>query len=633
MSRPAQQNAHQKAEGDSLGLLRLMRMSWSLLSAPERKRVLQLGAGLVAASVLEAFGVAMIMPFMSLVVPSMARAAGHTHNWWARWWLQSSPDAAIWWVGTVTIVTIVGAAGWNLWVRQALLRFCYQRYHSLSGRLFTHLLAQDYAFFLQRNSSQLIESVVVDCEVVVSKVLLGWLMLVANAALALCITLAVWLVQPGVALAVTAVLGGMYALIYGRLRRSVLAIGQQRQQASEAHARVVQEALVGIRDVKAFGAEAHFASRQSALAAIKADTTASAVLLSEQPRKVIEVLAIGSALTMMMVAALDQSRASDVIPLATLYVFAAYRLLPCAQQVYQQLVKIRFYEPTVELIHDTLAIPAGEAELTSSSTSAEPARAAEARHLQLGLALRQVGFRYPGEGHGAAVSQVTLDIPAGQTVGLVGGTGAGKSTIVGLLLGLLLPEQGQVLADGEPLTGHRRQAWRHQVGYVGQAIHLIDDSVAANIAFGQAHIDMARVEQAAREARIHDTIMQRLPQGYDTRIGDNGVRLSGGERQRLGLARALYGDPDVLLLDEATSALDAPTEQAIMQTIWAMRGRKTIIMVAHRLHTVQACDVIHLLHRGQVVASGSFDSLMNNSAEFEGMVQAQCIDDLREGPP
>lgn len=612
-----------------MSLWRMMRLSWALLNSEEQRRVTRLGAGMVGASVLEAFGVAMVMPFMTLVLPPMSRAAGRSGNWWARLWMNEGSTGSVWWVGLLTVGAIVGAALWSLWARQALLRFCYHRYHSLSDRLFKRLLGQDYAFFLQRNSSQLIKVVVADCEAVVNKVLLGWTMLLANAVLALAIAMAVWVVQPAVALAVSLVLGGLYVLIYQRLRRQVQHIGQQRQRAGETHARIVQEALVGIRDVKAFSAEQQFIERQSAQAAIKAETTAEAVVLAEQPRKVVEVIAIGSALMLMLAVAVQRGEASGVLPLAALYVFAAYRLLPCAQQVYQQLVQVRFYAPTVERIQAYLAAPL--AHDAAAATGGQPSVPVVAtQRLRHGLSLQHVSYRYPGDARTPTLVDVSIHIRAGQAVALVGGTGAGKSTVVALLLGLLQPDQGQVLADGQPILAGGVQAWRKRLGYVGQQIYLIDETIAANIALGHAQIDRARVEQAARLAQLHDMVTARLPEGYDTRVGDNGVRLSGGERQRLGLARALYGDPDILLLDEATSAIDGATEQAVMQAIWALRGSKTIVIVAHRLHTVQGCDAIHLMRHGRVVASGSFDALLGASTEFEGMVQAQLIDDPRE---
>ena len=211
-----------------------------------------------------------------------------------------------------------------------------------------------------------------------------------------------------------------------------------------------------------------------------------------------------------------------------------------------------------------------------------------------------------------ALQGLSLSIPARTTVGIVGGTGAGKTTAVDLILGLLVMQQGTLAVDGQPITPSNVRAWQNNIGYVPQAIFLTDDTVAANIAFGQPaeEIDRAAIERAARTAELHDFVMSELPQGYDTVVGERGIRLSGGQRQRIGIARALYTDPDVLIMDEATSALDNLTERAVMDAVHNLGHAKTIILIAHRLTTVQACDTIFMLEHGRLVAQGSYDELL-----------------------
>ena len=213
-----------------------------------------------------------------------------------------------------------------------------------------------------------------------------------------------------------------------------------------------------------------------------------------------------------------------------------------------------------------------------------------------------------------------MTIPARTTVGLVGGTGAGKTTVVDLVLGLLEPTKGTIRVDGVPVTAANRRAWQRTIGYVPQAIFLTDESVAANIAFGlpPEAIDRAAVERAARIAELHDFVTAELPQGYDTPVGERGVRLSGGQRQRIGIARALYHDPDVLILDEATSALDNLTEKAVMDAVHNLGHAKTIVLIAHRLSTVRACDTIFMMEQGRVVAQGRYDELIAGEPDLPG---------------
>ena len=232
-------------------------------------------------------------------------------------------------------------------------------------------------------------------------------------------------------------------------------------------------------------------------------------------------------------------------------------------------------------------------------------------------------FTYP-EAERPALQGLSLLVPARTTVGIVGGTGAGKTTAVDIMLGLLDPTQGRLLVDGVPITRDNRRDWQRSIGYVPQQIFLTDASVAANIAFGlpPAAIDQAAVERAARTAELHDFVIGELPEGYATLVGERGVRLSGGQRQRIGIARALYHDPDVLILDEATSALDNLTEKAVMDAVHNLGHAKTIVMIAHRLTTVRDCDIIFMLEQGRVVASGSYDELIAHSRQFRALAGA-----------
>jgi ATP-binding cassette, subfamily B, bacterial PglK len=240
------------------------------------------------------------------------------------------------------------------------------------------------------------------------------------------------------------------------------------------------------------------------------------------------------------------------------------------------------------------------------------------------ISLHTVSFAYPGQTQAPALKDLTLDIAANTSVGIVGATGSGKSTLVDLILGLITPQQGTVTVDDTVLTPENIPGWQRSIGYVPQQIYIADSSVAENIAFGvnADAIDHGAVERAARAAQIHDFVSTGLPQGYRTQVGERGVRLSGGQRQRIGIARALYRDPAVLILDEATSALDNLTEQAVMAAIRAMGGRKTIILIAHRLTTVQSCNKILLLRAGTLESEGTFAELNQSNASFRSMASA-----------
>ena len=312
---------------------------------------------------------------------------------------------------------------------------------------------------------------------------------------------------------------------------------------------------------------------------------------------------------------LQDRRLADILPILGVFGFAVLNIFPAVQQIYHSLKLIRFTAPMLAKLHG---------DLTSGTLPPAPAGPPTPIPPPLPLTdrreLRDVHFAYPGGGV-PTLRGLSLSILARSTVGVVGGTGAGKITAIDVILGLLVPDQRAVLVDGQILTPDTRVSWQQSLGYVPQKVFLIDNSVAANIAFGipPAMRDMAAVERAARRAELHGFILSDLTLGYDTIVGERGVRLSGGQRQRIGIARALYHDPDILIFDEATSALDTLTERAVMEAVRNIGHAKTFIMIAHRLTTVRGCDTIFLMEYERLAAEGDFQTLVAKSATFRKM--------------
>jgi ABC-type multidrug transport system fused ATPase/permease subunit len=308
----------------------------------------------------------------------------------------------------------------------------------------------------------------------------------------------------------------------------------------------------------------------------------------------------------------SDATSARAFPLITLYIMATWRLVPALQTVYSDLVEIQFYMPLLQRIHGELTDPAHERRDRSSVRVP----------LRTGIRLRGVGYTYP-DAATQAVRDVSLDIPKDSSVAFVGSTGSGKSTLADILNGLLMPQTGQVEIDGQPLDASAVAGWQQNVGYVPQDIYVVEDTVRRNVALGlpDSRIDHAALERACRIAGIHDFIVGSLDHGYDTVLGERGVSLSGGQRQRIGIARALYSDPQVLILDEATSALDNRTEYAVMQAIQALAHKKTIVVIAHRLTTVQACDQVYVLDGGTVVSRGTFRELLETSGHLRALAR------------
>jgi ABC-type multidrug transport system fused ATPase/permease subunit len=308
---------------------------------------------------------------------------------------------------------------------------------------------------------------------------------------------------------------------------------------------------------------------------------------------------------------------ANVLPLIALYAFVGMRLMPALQQVFGAFAKLRFGQPALEALHRDLV----EAEQAGAPlTAGVRTETHKVLPLKESIALDGIVYTYP-QADKPALNNLSLTISARSTVGFVGSTGAGKTTAVDLILGLLEPQQGHLKIDGQPVNGKALRAWQRNIGYVPQSIFLTDDTVAANIAFGVplSKIDQIAVERAARIAELHDFVINEMPKGYGTLVGERGVRLSGGQRQRIGIARALYHDPEVLVLDEATSALDNLTEKAVMDAVHNLGHRKTIIIIAHRISTVKECDSIFLLENGEHRGQGTFEELTEINERFRAM--------------
>jgi ABC-type multidrug transport system fused ATPase/permease subunit len=403
-------------------------------------------------------------------------------------------------------------------------------------------------------------------------------------------------------------------VIYVRLRRLLAQNGRELLRANTERFRIAAEAAGGFKEVKLMGLEAGYLARFDDPSARRARRAAQANLIGMMPRYAIEGLAFGVLLTLILLLLLrNEGALLPAIPTLGVVAFSVMRLLPALQQIYSSLASIRGATAVLDHIH---------ADYTAARTVPPPAPAAAAPRLDLtrDLALSGIGYAYPGAGR-PALSDLTLTIPARRTIGIVGGTGAGKTTLVDIILGLLTPQAGEIRVDGTALTPATLRAWQDTLGYVPQSIYLTDASIAANIAFGvpPEAIDMAAVERAARIAALHDFVAAELPRGYDTVVGERGVRLSGGQRQRIGIARAVYRDPSVLILDEATSALDNITERVVMEAVANLQGEKTVILIAHRLTTVRGCDAILMMERGRVVDIGTYDELVAGNETFRRM--------------
>jgi ATP-binding cassette, subfamily B, bacterial PglK len=592
---------------------------WKLLSVltqDERRRLYFILGGLLMIGVIDVLGISSILPFMAIVAKPQYVHEVRVLTLAYEYSGASTINDFLFILGMACLLIVLFSNAATFFVQAAILKFAFEVSRELSLRILGGYLSQPYAFFLRRNSSDLLVSTTGEVEGVVNGVLIPGLQAMSKIVAAGFILFVVVVIDPLLALMFLATFGGAYAIIFLVTRRRISQYGEKSQNERRSLFAVASEAFGGIKELKLLGRESFYFRRFFESSGRLQSYQARYNIISAVPRYIIETAAFGAIIFVVLFLLKTGRDIQAAIPLLVLYAFTGYRLMPAFQALFQNLTVVRFNWPSVELIADEISRIGSSRRLSFLERGPVPPLA-----FNECISLDRVSFSYL-QASEAVIKDISLRIDKCTTIGLVGETGAGKTTIADILLGILSPSAGKLLVDGVPVDDGNRRAWQENIGYVPQQGFLSDASVASNIAFGisPAAIDMARVESAARIAQLHDFILQ-LPDGYGTAVGERGVRLSGGQRQRIAIARALYRDPAVLVFDEATSALDGLTEEAVVDAIRRLTHHKTIITIAHRLSTVRDCDVIYLLENGNIVDFGTFDDLIARNQTFQGMAR------------
>ncbi|WP_062810818.1 ABC transporter ATP-binding protein [Alcanivorax sp. NBRC 102028] len=599
---------------------------YGLLAPSQKRKLLQLQILVMLMAFAELASVVAIGPFMALISdPSVLSESGFIAQVYILSGL-SDPKLFMFWLGVGMLLVLAFSTVISVFALWRLSMYGAQVGAEIGNRLYSHYMHQNWLFHAGGSSSQLTNKIAQETNRLTDGVINPFMQLNSRIVLVCLMSIALVIYNPVVALVGVSLFGGSYLLLFRFIRSKVVKNGRVVTAAQKQRFKMMGEGFGGVKDVILLGRQEIFTQQFESASYQMAAARGKNRVMGQCPRYIMEMVAFGAIIFLVLyLLSSNDGDIGAVVPILSVYALAGVKLLPAFQQVYASFSQIRGSLAAFEEIKPDLVASLPET-INSDAHSENLVTIDKIKSLpdlsvRKSIRLKNVSFSYPGKGE-PLLNELNLEMKANHVVGLVGASGSGKSTIIDLLLALLDPEYGEVLIDDKPINEANKRAWQNSVGFVPQSIFLSDSSIAENIAFGipKNKIDFKKVNRAAEMAHL-DELIDQLPEGMDTKVGERGVQLSGGQRQRIGIARALYNDPDVLVLDEATSALDGITEKLIMDAIHDFSGKKTIIMIAHRLSTVKKCDTIFLLDRGKVVDSGTYAELDNRNEIFRKMAE------------
>lgn len=582
-----------------------------LLSPHEKKRAGFLLLMILIMAFLDVIGVASILPFMAVLTnPSLIET-----NVILNFMFQTSKNLGVenvqhflFTLGIIVFLTLVISLIFKAITTYVQIKFSQMREFSIGKRLVEGYLHQPYGWFLNQNSAELGKTILSEVAQVVNGGIRPLIELIAKGIVVIALMSLLIITDPILAITVCFSLGVTYLIIFYFIKSFTSRIGKERLKNNQLRFKILSEAFGATKEVKVAGLEETYIKSFSKSAQIFAQTQASAAAVAQLPRFILEAIAFGGILLMILYIMSVTGSFNNSLPIISLYVFAGYRLIPSLQQIYASFTLLTFVGPAIDKLANDI----------KNLKHVNINQSQKILPFNKSIVLKNICYNYPASSR-TALKDINLCIPANSTVGLIGPTGSGKTTVVDIILGLLEPQDGLMEVDGQIITKHNVRSWQHSIGYVPQHIYLSDNSIAENIAFGvnSKDIDYKVIKKVAEIANLNKFVTDELPEQYQTIIGERGIRLSGGQRQRIGIARALYHNPKVLILDEATSALDNLTEQIVMDAVNNLSQNITIILIAHRLNTVKNCDIIFKLEKGQLIDQGKFNEIVDKTSIFE----------------
>ncbi len=576
-----------------------------LLSPQERKKGALLIVMILIMALLDMIGVASILPFMAVLTnPSLIETnifLSYLYEISETFGVENEHQFILF-LGIIVFLFLVISLTFKALTTYAQLRFVQMRDYSISKRLVEGYLNQPYSWFLNRHSAELGKSILSEVSGVIGNGIKPLMEIIAKSTVTIAIITLLIIVDTKLTLIVGSVLGGAYMIIFYFIRNYLKEIGKKRLENNKARFMTVSEAFRALKEIKVGSLEQSYIKRFSKVAIIFARTNASSLVIAQLPRFILEAVAFGGILLIILFMMARSGGFNSALPIISLYVYSGYRLMPALQQIYTSLTQLTFVGPSLDKLYkDFKNIESLEKQIDHQTIS-----------FSKSITLKNISYNYPNSSR-TALKSINLNIPAKSTVGLIGTTGSGKTTIIDIILGLLEPQIGNLEVDGKTITKTNLMSWQRSIGYVPQSIYLSDDTIESNIAFGvdSKSINKEAVETASKIANLHNFVEDELPNKYQTTIGEQGVRLSGGQRQRIGIARALYHKPKILIFDEATSALDNLTEKVVMDALNNLDKNMTIILITHRLNTVKNCDIVFELEKGTIKEKGTHEEIIS----------------------
>ena len=568
-----------------------------LLDRQQKRKMMLLVFLMLIGAVLETLGVSMVMPVMNVVLEEDAIAKHDYLQVICRiFGVDNSGDLTM--LVMVGLVLVFVTKNIFLFFQQKVqLKFVYTNQFATSRRMMINFMQRPYEYYLNADTAVIQRSITSDVNNMYG-LILALLQLISEGIVFVCLAAASLVADVWMSLTVTALLVVALLVIKCILKPIMRKAGEENQEFYSGLYKWIDQSVMGIKEIKIARKEGYFINEYSKCGAGYVSAVQRYNLYNATPRLLIETLAIAGMILYLMIQLLQGTAAVDIVPQLGVLAVAAMRLIPCANRINNHLTSISYFEPFFMGVSDNLQEEIRDENVDYNAETYQKKIDVEKLDVRKEIVLQDITYRYPNS-QALIFDHADMMIPVGKSVGIVGTSGAGKTTIVDILLGLLQLETGSILADGVEVREHYA-SWLKNIGYIPQTIFMIDSTIRRNVAFGYADedIDDDKAWEALREAQL-DEFVKGLPEGLDTSIGERGIRISGGQRQRIGIARALFEDPEVLVLDEATSALDNETEAAIMDSINRLHGRKTLIIIAHRLQTIEKCDMVYRVEDGK----------------------------------